>query len=398
MKPEVLFLTHRIPYPPDKGDKIRSWRILKFLVDHYRVHLACFADDPRDLVHQDFLQTLCESVTIIALNPRAARMKSAMGFLLGKPLSFQYFHNARMSAAVRDLRKKPLSAEIAFSSSMAPYIKKPIDGRIRVVDFCDTDAEKWRDYARGAKGPMKFVYQREATLLAQEETGIANWADASFAVSAEEANIFNERADVTNTVASFSNGVDAAFFDPLAIDPSLAPACDCVFIGAMDYRANIDGVLHFVKHVWPLVRQARPNATFAIVGANPAPNILALNGENGITVTGRVDDIRPWLGSAKISVAPLRVGRGVQNKVLEAMAMAKPVVASSAAMTGIAAPRDAALTAATDAAIAASILALLDDAPECERMGRAARHFVLTHHQWDQALKPLEQKLAALGL
>jgi len=398
MKPEVLFLAHRIPYPPDKGDKIRSWRILKFLTDNYRVHLACFADDPRDLMHRDFLETLCESATIIPLDPRAARIKSVAALAAGQPLSFQYFCDARMVAAVRKLRKKPLSAEIVFSSSMTPYIKKPIDDRIRIVDFCDTDAEKWRDYARDAKGPMKVIYQREAKLLEREETDITSWADACFAVSAEEAAIFNARADVTNTVASFSNGVDAAYFDPIGNVASDTPEYDCVFIGAMDYRANIDGVLHFVKHVWPLVRQSQPEATFAIVGANPAPAVAALHGESGITVTGRVDDIRPWLGSAKVSVAPLRVGRGIQNKVLEAMAMAMPVVASPAAMAGIAAPRDAALTATTNEAMAASILALLDDAPQCERIGRAARHFVLTHHQWDQTLKPLEDKLTALGL
>lgn len=398
MRPEILFLAHRIPYPPDKGDKIRSWRILKFLAKHYRVHLASFADDPRDIAHKEFLARLCESVTIISLNPRTARLNSVKGLLLGCPLSFQYFHDARMSAAIRELRKKPLSAEIAFSSSMAPYIEKPVEGRKRIVDFCDADAEKWRGYAAELKGPMKLVYAREAKTLARKETDIANWSDASFAISSEEAAIFNARAGMTKTVAAFSNGVDAVYFDSHAIDASEAPCHDCVFTGAMDYRANIDGVLYFVKHVWPAVRGARPDASFAIVGANPAAAISALHGTEGIIVTGRVDDIRPWLANAKIAVAPLRVARGIQNKVLEAMAMARPVVASAEAMTGLAAPRDAALTAETDEAMAASILALLEDAPQCERMGRAARHFVLTHHQWDQALKPLEDKLAALGL
>ncbi len=398
MTPEILFLAHRIPYPPDKGDKIRSWRILKFLVERYRVHLACFADDPRDLAHRNFLETLCESVTIVPLNPKAARLKSATGFLTGAPLSLCYFSDAKMAAAVRKLRQKALAAEIVFSSSMAPYVEKPVGDRKRIIDFCDADAEKWRDYAKDAKGPMKLVYGREAKALARKETQIAAWAEAGFAISAEEAALFNGREGATNRVEWFSNGVDARYFDPLAADPSAAPAHDCVFTGAMDYRANVDGVLHFMKHVWPSVRAAKPDARFAIAGANPVAAIKALDGKEGVTVTGRVEDIRPWLAAAKVAVAPLRVARGLQNKVLEAMAMAKPVVATPEAMKGIAAPRDAALTAMSDDAMAASILALLDDAQARERISRAARHFVFTHHQWDQALKPLEDKLKVLGL
>lgn len=398
MKPEVLFLAHRIPYPPDKGDKIRSWRLLAFLAERYRVHLACFADDPRDLSHQAFLETLCESVTIIPLNPRTARIRSITGLFSGAPLSFRYFHHEKMAAAVRELRKKPLAAEIVFSSSMAPYIEKPVGDRLRVVDFCDADAEKWRGYAEDAKGPLKALYMREAKTLARMETQIANWADASFAISEEEAEIFNAREKAAKKVAWFSNGVDTVFFDPHGSGIEDAPAHDCVFTGAMDYRANVDGVLYFMKSVWPELRKAKPNVSFAIVGANPAPSIKALDGKDGVTVTGRVDDIRPWLAGAKIAVAPLRVARGLQNKVLEAMAMAKPVVASPEAMTGIAAPRDAALTAPSDKAAASSILALLDDIEARDRMGRAARHFVLSHHQWDQALTPLKEKLDELGL
>lgn len=398
MKPEVLFLAHRIPYPPDKGDKIRSWRILKFLAARYRVHLACFADDPRDLTHGPFLETLCESVTLIPLLPRAARLRSASHFFTNAPLSFGYFLDAKMTAAVRALRQKPLAAEIVFSSSMAPYIKKPVEARKRIIDFCDADAEKWRSYAETAKGPMKFVFAREATTLARAETEIASWADASFAISPEEAAIFNDRPGMSKPVDWFSNGVDTAYFDPLAASAPSAGAYDCVFTGAMDYRANVEGALYFMDHIWPQVRKAKPDASFAIVGANPVHAITARDGKEGVAVTGRVEDIRPWLAKTKLAVAPLLVARGIQNKVLEAMAMAKPVVASAGAMTGIAAPRDAAMAVPSDKAMAAAIVTLLDDPQARERMGRAARHFILTHHQWDQALKPFEDKLAELGL
>lgn len=398
MKPEVLFLAHRIPYPPDKGDKIRSWRILEFLAKRFRVHLAAFADDPRDLAHKGFLQSLCESLTIVPLDPPAARRRSLLGFLTGEPLSFQYFRDPRMSEAVRALRRKPLAAEIVFSSSMAPYVEKPASGRKRIVDFCDADAEKWRAYARDSKGAMPFVYAREAQTLARAETRIANWADASFAVTAEEAAIFNARKGLAKPVGWFANGVDTVFFDPHGVDASTAPQKDCVFVGAMDYRANAAGVFNFLDRVWPLVRRARPDATFAIVGANPPASLVALGGQDGVLVTGRVGDVRPWLAGAKLAVAPLRVARGIQNKVLEAMAMGKPVIASPEAIAGIAAPAEAAIVSATPAAMAAAIDDLLKNEEKRSAIGAAARRHVLEHYQWEAALARFGEALDGLGL
>ena len=398
MTSEVLFLAHRIPYPPDKGDKIRSWRILDFLAKRFRVHLAAFADDPRDLAHKNFLESLCESVTIVPLDPKKARRRSLKGFLTGEPLSFQYFQDRRMREAVRALRQRPLAAEIVFSSSMAPYIEKPAPGRKRIVDFCDADAEKWRAYARGARGPMAFVYAREAQTLARAETRIANWADASFAVTAEEAAIFNARKGLAKSVGWFANGVDTAYFDPQAADMPTAPPNDCVFVGAMDYRANAAGVFYFLDRVWPLVRKAHPVATFAIVGANPPASLAALSGHDGVRVTGRVDDVRPWLAGAKAVVAPLRVARGVQNKVLEAMAMGKPVVVSPEAIAGIAAPAEAAIVSASPEAMAEAIGDLLNNDEKRRAMGEAARRNVLANYQWDAALAPFGEALDALGL
>ncbi len=398
MKPEVLFLAHRIPYPPDKGDKIRSWRLLKHLTHRFRVHLACFADDPRDLVHKDFLESLCESVTIVPLDPRKARRRSLKGIFTSEPLSFQYFRDRKMRESVRAVRQKPLAAEIVFSSSMAPYIEQPVVGRKRIVDFCDSDAEKWRSYARTAKGPMSLVYAREATLLARQETRIANRADAAFAVTPEEAAIFNARPGLERQVGWFSNGVDAEYFSARDADAPAMPANDCVFVGAMDYRANAEGVFYFLYHVWPLVRQSKPDATFAIVGANPSGALLALSGRDGVSVTGRVDDVRPWLAGAKVVVAPLRVARGVQNKVLEAMAMGKPVVAAPEAMTGIAAPKHAAAIVDTPEAMAEAIIELVNNDAKRRTMGEAARGNILENYRWDGALARFDKALDGLGL
>ncbi len=245
---------------------------------------------------------------------------------------------------------------------------------------------------------MAFIYSREAKILARAESEIANWADASFAVTPSEAAIFNARADMKKYVGWFSNGVDTEYFDPSAAQSSAPPVNDCVFVGAMDYRANVDGVLYFAKHVWPLVRQQHPQARFAIVGANPARAVKSLEGENGVTVTGRVDDVRPWLAGAKTVIAPLRVARGVQNKVLEAMSMAKPVVASREAMTGIEAPEEAAIAADRPDDMAAAISLLLKDGGRRRAMGAAARSYVLETHQWEQTLTRLDDALRALGV
>jgi sugar transferase (PEP-CTERM/EpsH1 system associated) len=398
VKPEVLFLAHRIPYPPDKGDKIRSWRLLQHLTQRFRVHLACFADDSRDLVHKAFLESLCESGTVIPLNPQMARMRSVKSFVTGEPFSFQYFRDTRMAAAVNTARARPLAAEIVFSSAMTPYIEAPIAGRKRIVDFCDADSEKWRQYAENASPPMAWLYAREAETLAHAETRIANWADASFAVSAEESAVFNARKDVRREVGWFANGVDTDYFDPACMEADEACASDAVFVGAMDYRANVEGVLDFVASVWPHIRAQKPDARFAIVGANPAAKIKALNGKDGVIVTGRVVDVRPWLAGAKVAIAPLRVARGVQNKVLEAMAMEKAVVASPAAMTGIAAPAGAALVSEALDEMPHAILGLLDDPGQRRAIGAAARRFVIDQRQWADALSPFDRALTALGL
>ncbi len=397
-KPEILFLSHRIPYPPDKGDKIRSWRWLKHLTECFSVHLACFVDDPRDFEHAGYLGELCETAALVPLNPNWSRLKSLQAIAEGLPFSFRYFHSGGMKRAVAAARARPLVAEFAFSSAMAPYIEAPVSDRIRIIDFCDADSAKWLQYAQTSRGAMSWLYQREGRLLALAETRIANWADASLAVSPEEASVFNNRKGVNRPVLSIPNGVDTEFFNPANTKPVNAHVCDVIFVGAMDYRANIEGVLHFMKDVWPKVRAQKPDARFTIVGSNPDHKISALNSRGGITVTDRVDDVRPWLAGAKVVIAPLRVARGVQNKVLEAMAMAKPVIASAEAMTGINTPEDASVIALNPDDMADAIISLLRDEARCIALGKAARDYVQEQFGWRSSLDQLDQLLAKLGV
>ncbi len=386
-KPEVLFLAHRIPFPPDKGDKIRSWRLLTYLARRFRVHLACFVDDPADFAHEPRLLDICESATLIPLERRPALLRSARGFVDGAALTVAYFRDAAMAGAVDALRARPLAAEIAFSSTMAQYIETPVKGRPRIVDFCDADSEKFTRYAADAGFPMNRVFAREGRLLGAAENAIANWADASFAITPDEAARFNRRGGVRRHVDWWSNGVDTDYFDPSHGFPGPAAPADVVFTGAMDYRANIDAAEFFVREVWPVVRASSPSATFAIVGARPTRRVKALERVKGVRVTGRVDDIRPWIAGAKVAVAPLRVAQGIQNKVLEAMAMAKPVVATTAAATGVVAkPGIEIVLADGPAAFAAATRDLLRSALRRERIDAAARARVVADYPWDRQL------------
>lgn len=396
-KLEVLFLAHRIPYPPDKGDKIRSWRLFQRLTEQYRVHLACFIDDPRDWRHTDYLRSLSKSATFIKLRPRLAKAKSLAGLFADEALSNQYFRNLEMMWAVNAIRRRPLAAEIAFSSTMAQYIQEPVGARPRIIDFCDADSEKWRQYAEGGRAPLSWLYSREADKLAQTETSVINWADMSFAITEEEARILNQREGVQKPVQWWSNGVDTDYFNPVLPLPSIADAADVIFTGAMDYAANVDAVLRFAADVWPRVLKAAPAASFAVVGARPVNAIRSLHGKDGVIVTGRVDDVRPWLAQAKLIVAPMRVARGLQNKVLEGMAMAKPVVASPEAAAGITVAGNEALCIAGDVdAMAMRIIELLSDQEQRRRIGEKARMAVISDYNWDAQLDRLGRLIAPI--
>jgi sugar transferase (PEP-CTERM/EpsH1 system associated) len=390
---EFLFLAHRIPYPPDKGDKIRSFRLLRHLARRYRVHLAAFVDDPDDFAHQALLEALCASVTLVPLIPSAARLRSAGSLMRGEPLTFGYYRDARLAKAVMDLRARPLAGELAFSSSVAPYLEPAAPDRLRIADLCDADSEKWLEYAKGAGFPMNLVYGREHRRLAAAETAIINSFDTTFAISEAEAAIFEQRPGLKRRVAVLGNGVDTDYFAPASY-PRPPDAADIVFTGAMDYKPNIDAAIWFATEVLPQVRARLADASFAIVGARPAPQVAALGGRDGVMVTGRVADVRPYLAHARLAVAPLQIARGVQNKVLEAMASGRPVVASADANVGVGArPDEEIVIAGSASAFAAATIALLEAPERAEAIGAAARARAARDFSWDSKLAALDAVL-----
>jgi len=389
---DILFLAHRIPYPPDRGDKIRSWHVLRHLASLGRVHLACFADDEADAAHLPALRealgdSLGEAhVEVRSRGKAGAGLRALVG---GRPVSLSLFDSPHLRAFVeRRLAGGAIGTIFAYSGQMAQFVPEGARQRF-IMDFGDVDSAKFAQYAEDGAGPMRWVNRREGEKLFAFERATAARADLCLFVSEAEAALFRAKTGLHN-IKALSNGIDVDFFAPDAgfprLDDKLSGAGPLIlFTGQMDYVPNIDAVTWFARDVLPRV----PGARFAIAGRNPPAAVRALAGES-VIVTGAVPDMRAWLAAADLVVAPLKLARGIQNKVLEAMAMAKPVVASSAAFEGIEAVPGRDLLLADDAAgMAEAIRRLLADPARAAAMGAAARRQMETCYRWDVRLAPL---------
>lgn len=391
---ETLFLAHRIPYPPDRGDKIRSWHLLRHLGTLGRVHLACFADDEEDKAHLPALReamggALGEAhVEVRTLGKAAAGLRA---LVTGKPVSLTLFDSAEMRGFVgRILARPSVKTIFAFSGQMAQFVPEGT-GRRFVMDFGDMDSAKFAAYARQG-GPLAAVHRREAAKLFAFEKAVAARADVSLFVSDAEANLFRQSVDLPGAdIRALQNGVDLDFYDPGAsLPPVEASGPLIVFTGQMDYSPNVDAVTWFARRVLPLI----PAGRFAIVGRKPTDAVRALAGER-VIVTGAVPDVRSWLAAADVVVAPLRIARGIQNKVLEAMAMARPVVASPAAYEGIEAePGRHLVVADREEAQAEAVTALIADRVRAETIGESARRRMVEAYRWERRLEPLAALIA----
>lgn len=395
---DVLFLAHRIPYPPDKGDKIRSWHMLAHLAKRHTVHLGCFVDDADDMKHLPLLEDLCGSVQALPLRATTAKLRALPALLRGHALSVDYYRDVRMAAWVDwTLRHKTIAGTLLFSSPMAQYVlpRLNVAGRV-VMDFVDVDSDKWRQYAAAKAWPLSWLYNREYRRLLAFERHVAAAVHTSVFVSPKEAELFQTLApEAASRVSHLNNGVDAGYFSPNAAYENPFPADQkaIVFTGAMDYWANADAVEWFAKAVFPAILTVEANAQFVIVGGRPTAAVQALAGLPHVTVTGRVPDVRPYLAHGAAVVCPLRIARGIQNKVLEGMAMARPVVATPAAFEGIdAAPGTHVLIADGAEAFAAQVLAVLQGRV-ADDFGAAARQVVLERYSWDLSLQQLGQLL-----
>jgi sugar transferase (PEP-CTERM/EpsH1 system associated) len=392
---DLLLLVHRIPYPPNKGDKIRSYHLMKHLAQRYRVHLASFVDDDNDWQYAAKVKEMCASTHLAALKPSTAKLRSLGGLLAGRPLSLDYYRNAEMQAWIDStLKQHQIRRIVVFSSAMAQFIEHASEAR-RVIDFVDVDSDKWMQYAAKKIWPMSWLYRREGRLLLDYERRLAHECDASLFVSQAEAGLFKQLAPQSAArIDFFNNGVDTDYFTPdLAHDnPFQAGEQGIVFTGAMDYWPNVDAVQWFAQEAMPLVLKQHPQARFYIVGARPSDAVKELGKLPGVHVTGSVPDVRPYLAHAKVAVAPLRIARGIQNKVLEAMAMAKTVVVSPQALEGIDAAPGGELLLAQDAAQLAAHVGAVLSGNQAE-LGQAARARVLARYNWDANLARVDAML-----
>ena len=395
---ELLFLTHRLPYPPNKGDKIRSWHMLQYLSRHFHVHLGCFIDQQSDWQHAHTVRALCASSRFVELQPIQARWRAARALLGHQAMSVHYYRDARLQAWVDGvLAGASVRHGLAFSGAMAQYLDGSAACALtRVIDFVDVDSDKWRQYANNKAWPLSLLYRREAQSLLQYERHIARQFTASCLVSPAEAELLRQCAPMARRkIHHVGNGVDASHFAPwpTLVSPYPAGAQVMVFTGAMDYWPNIDAVQWLVRHAWPALRRQFPALQLYIVGSRPTAAVRALARSAGVVVTGTVDDVRPYLAGAALAVAPLRIARGVQNKVLEAMAMGKIVLASPQALEGIAAEPGRELLLARDeaefihqATLVLNQTVLRDD---LRAIGARARQLVLREYDWQRNLQAL---------
>lgn len=388
---DLLYLVHRLPFPPDKGDRIRAYHIIRHLSRRARLHLACLADEPVLPESLRALEQLCARVCVVPLgSSRWARALSSLA--RGRTVTAGAFYSPNLMRLLAEWASQTRFAGVlASSSAMVSYLRRhELAGIPAVVDLVDVDSQKWFDYAAASSGARATLYRTEGGRLRKLESSLPSWARAVTLVSDAETELFRSFCPSPD-VHTVANGVDLEYFRQQS--PALAED-GCVFVGALDYKPNVDAVTWFCKEVWPAVLRGHPNARLRLVGRQPVAEVLCLGDVTGVEVVGQVPDVRPHLSWAALAVAPLRIARGVQNKVLEALAMRKPVVASPQALAGLRERLDLpALTAATPAEWAEHIGRLLGDEPLRRQLGAAGRRYVEAYHSWEHCLEPLSELL-----
>jgi sugar transferase (PEP-CTERM/EpsH1 system associated) len=389
----ILLLTHRIPFPPDKGDKIRSSNLLSYLSRRHDVYVASLVDDEQDLVHVPQVRARVHGFVYQAIGRKLRTLLALRGLLQRKPVTVTYFYSARLQRRIDALIDTvPFDCYFCFSSPMAEYLFRSrhaaqrVAGALRIMDLIDVDSSKWRQYAQRAPFWKAWVYRLEATNLSAYEQLIARTFDRLLVVSEQERRLFPDSA-YASRLLTVSNGVDLEFFAPGHVPVKQIEGTLLVFTGVMDYWPNIQGVTWFVERILARIQQSVPDAQLYIVGSRPTPDVCRLARFKGVTVTGYVNDIRHYLAAASVCVVPLRIARGIQNKVLEAMAMGKAVVTTAQAFEGLQAiAGEEIIVASGEEEFAAAVVCLLRNSDRARQIGARARMCVERNYAWEDNL------------
>ena len=440
-RPQLLYLTHRVPHPPNRGDRIRTYHMLRHLSRFADVSLACLADEPVSEESHRELNRLCVRVGIVPVQKRLRWVRAGLSLLRGRTISEGAFQSPELTRLLNGWGEQtPFDATLASSSALAPYLRLPaLRSAQASVDLIDVDSQKWFDYSAASRGPKAWLYRHEGRRMRALEIGLSQWTRQLFVVSEAEADIFRSFCP-DGPITAISNGVDVDYFqptvDPLVPTPPLVPTLrvgtttrrsaaskspttitpidavrrkgrshaegvneepstnSCVFVGALDYKPNIDGAIWFCRHVWLGIREKKPDAVIRLVGREPTSEVRELAEIPGVEVVGTVPDVRPYLADAAVVVVPLQIARGVQNKVLEAMAMGKAIVASPEPIVGLRVESGIHLLRANNVDEWVShVIELFEDRSSREELGMAALAYVTAYHRWEQCLELLPRLL-----
>lgn len=389
----ILFLTQRVPYPPNKGDKLRAFHEIKFLSQHHEISLVCLADNKEDFAYKDALQNFCQSVDIVAHSRLISNTRALLGLAFSsEPLTRAFFYVPKLQKLVfRKLAQQSFDLVFVYCSSMAQYVGK-VDSIPRVIDFVDVDSGKWLQYAQVTAFPKNLVYRLESRRLCKYEQWLASTYQHVFLVSPNEVEEFRRVVCPCDTITALSNGIDMECFSPSSVpyDPH-----SLIFTGTMDYFANVETVLYFVREIFPLIQREIPEATFSVVGSNPVKELRQLGIKNThIIVTGFVKHIQPYFQKAGVFVAPMRIARGIQNKILEAMAIGVPVVTTSIGFEGIpATPGVDIFVEDQPEQFARQVIRLMTNPDLRKAMTERGRKVIETSFDWNKNLAQLEQIL-----
>jgi polysaccharide biosynthesis protein PslH len=383
----ILYVCHRFPFPPRRGGKIRPFNMIRHFARSHDVTVCSLVRSDEEASEGAGLSEFCKRYEMVQVEDAVQALRMFARLPTRTPSSFGFFYSAELARRVRTLaEREKFDLVFVHCSSVACYVEK-LEGMPKILDFGDMDSQKWREYAAYKAAPLSWGYGLEGAKLEREEARLARRFDLCTATTRAEWETL--KAYGTGAATDwFPNGVDAEYFAPSAVHYD---EDHIVFVGRMDYYPNQECMTRFCADVFPLLRSKRPSVRLTIVGADPSPAMRRLSERPGVTVTGSVPDVRPYLESAALMVAPLNIARGTQNKILEGMAAGVPVVASRIAAGGVDADApDHLLTASTPDEYVAAILCVLEDRSERLRLARAGRERVLSHHSWAQSMRRLD--------